>query len=850
MRKITTLILFVLALHVSMQMFAQQASSGYFLENIPVRNSLNPSFQPLNDYYFSIPLLGNNYYNFDTDLGAFKNAGMLSGVTYNIKSNNQLLLNAFKNQTQMNGNMSFPLFEFGKRYDRAFWTFGIAQRMQGDLLLPKDLAGGILNGIKIDQNTAYNFSGLNMNMAAFTEAALGYSRYINENLSYGLKLKYLYGNQYMSVNASQLTVNSGNSGISAVSATHADIASNFINTSDLSANTNMSFLDYIKPIGMGGAIDLGVTYKPVQMLTLSASVTDLGLIYWNKVKSVDYQLNYNFSAAELLQWKADNPSLSSMPADTLMNHLLKSLTSASSDISVQQQLTPSLFAGAEIGVFRNKLSLGVLSHTQYRNSSFLEEVTASVNIKPVNWYNMALSYSVMNGRMSNVGAAFGLRTGKMHWYIAADYIPLNYAYLEFENVPVAQKMSVPVGLNHGNMRLSFGINYVIGQKQDADLDGISDQNDRCDYTPAGVKVDKYGCPVDTDKDGVPDFYDRCANTPADAIGFIDSYGCPTDKDGDKVPDYLDFCPNNTKEANAFVDEKGCPKDSDQDGVLDYIDKCPDTAPTVQVDSVGCPLDTDKDGVPDHNDLCPETPVAARGMVDKNGCPFDKDEDGVLDFLDLCLETPLVDRKFIDANGCLKDQDDDGVKDYVDNCPNTPAAARGYIDDKGCLMDSDSDGIPDYEDICPRLPGVKSNQGCPEVKKEIRKLFQKALTGIQFESGKAVLKSSSNIILDQLVQVMLQNTDYKLDIQGHTDSQGDSLKNRVLSDERALAVKNYLINKGISESRLSSKGFGSDRPIADNKTAQGRSKNRRVEFVVSFEEVKYEDVKFEEPKKNQ
>lgn len=157
-----------------------------------------------------------------------------------------------------------------------------------------------------------------------------------------------------------------------------------------------------------------------------------------------------------------------------------------------------------------------------------------------------------------------------------------------------------------------GMSYALFTKVDSDGDGITDDVDQCPDTPAGVKVDEFGCPLDEDKDGVPDHLDRCPNTPP---GFeVDEFGCIIDSDKDGVADKLDKCPNTPP--GAQVNAEGCP-DTDGDGVFDNVDKCPDTPKGAPVEIDGCPKDSDKDGVPDYKDECPNTPVGKQ--VDEKGC---------------------------------------------------------------------------------------------------------------------------------------------------------------------------------------------------------------------------------------
>lgn len=158
-----------------------------------------------------------------------------------------------------------------------------------------------------------------------------------------------------------------------------------------------------------------------------------------------------------------------------------------------------------------------------------------------------------------------------------------------------------------------GISYSFLTEFDTDGDGVVDSKDMCANTPAGIKVDEFGCPFDADKDGIPDYLDECPGTPQGAP--VDKKGCPLDSDKDGIPDYTDLCPDTTP--GVKVDEYGCPFDSDGDGVPDHLDRCPDTPYEIQVDKNGCPMDEDLDGVPDHLDQCPGTLPGIQ--VDENGC---------------------------------------------------------------------------------------------------------------------------------------------------------------------------------------------------------------------------------------
>lgn len=166
---------------------------------------------------------------------------------------------------------------------------------------------------------------------------------------------------------------------------------------------------------------------------------------------------------------------------------------------------------------------------------------------------------------------------------------------------------------------------------------------------------------------------------------------------------------------------------------------------------------------------------------------------------------------------IVDSDGDGVYDYLDQCPGTP---RGVTVDKwGCRADSDRDGVYDDDDMCPDTPyGAKVNEkGCWVLK------------GILFDSAKWNVKPEMYPILDEVVIVFQNQPALRVEIQGHTDSRGDAAYNKTLSENRAKAVMEYLVEKGIDPKRLSATGLGETRPIATNDTPEGRAMNRRVQL---------------------
>lgn len=294
------------------------------------------------------------------------------------------------------------------------------------------------------------------------------------------------------------------------------------------------------------------------------------------------------------------------------------------------------------------------------------------------------------------------------------------------------------------------------------------------------------------------------------VGLSYNLGKAGDDDGDGIVNSKDDCPN----VAGVPALNGCP-DSDGDGITDKNDKCPNTYGIKAF--MGCP-DSDSDGIADADDACPNLP----GSKEMNGCP-DTDGDGVADNVDSCPETAGV----AELQGC-PDTDGDGVTDKEDDCPKV----AGPKENNGC-PDSDGDGVADNKDLCPDVPGIKANKGCPEVKKEELKILKEALYGIKFEVGKATITPNSYTILENVYEIINNTPQYKLQIHGHTDSDGSDAMNMQLSKDRAASVKNFLIKKGISADRLTSEGFGETKPVATNDTRAGKAQNRRVELEIKF-----------------
>jgi outer membrane protein OmpA-like peptidoglycan-associated protein len=251
-------------------------------------------------------------------------------------------------------------------------------------------------------------------------------------------------------------------------------------------------------------------------------------------------------------------------------------------------------------------------------------------------------------------------------------------------------------------------------------------------------------------------------------------------------------------------------------------------------------DSDRDGITDDDDKCVNDPEDVDDFEDMDGCPeVDNDADGISDKADSCPNVAEDMDQFEDTDGCPDgDNDGDGVADGMDACPMDPEDKDGYIDDDGCPeLDADSDGIADVDDACPMeaetMNGEKDDDGCPDERPKVvvTSTAIEITDMIFFDLNKARIKSRSYPILDAVADVLKAHADLNVEVQGHTDSQGDEDKNLTLSQKRAEAVRDYLISKGIDAARLTAKGYGESVPEVEGDDEAAWSKNRRVEFVI-------------------
>ncbi|MCQ2334925.1 MAG: DUF5723 family protein [Paludibacteraceae bacterium] len=450
MKKISKSLVIAALLALTSQMGAQEVNTTQMLTMAPQRHYFNPAFQPITDGYVYLPLISRTNFSFMnnsltmSDLIFEQNGQTITALH---PESQHKLLDALRPNTLFRANMSTSLLGFGFRMKHDdYLHVGIDMTADAGINLPRDLMKFALEGMaNLEGNNNFNLKSLGMNMQAYTSLSIGYSRQ-HKMIGWGAKVKMLMGamyagmtNQALALDASPerwTLMGTGNLRIAGPLNFPANLNGESITEWAQGGNFLPSQItEFLKPSGMGVAADLGITITPHKMVTISASMTDLGGIFWNKGRDYKYQVNGNFEGIGSIDTKdyLDNEGVFS--TDILMDTITTRLTHVYQNALTQQDSKDKFFApltmkfnvGVDANFFDNLLGVGLYSRTMLYNKQWYEEVTLGAAVRPTSWFNASLSYSFLNGRWSNFGAAIGLRGGPIALTLAADYIPTWYA---------------------------------------------------------------------------------------------------------------------------------------------------------------------------------------------------------------------------------------------------------------------------------------------------------------------------------------------------------------------------------------------------------------------------------------
>jgi len=461
---------------------AQEVNTLYFLENAPMRHKINPAFQPVSKVYVGIlPIhytsisLGNNALAF-SDLVYKKDGKYITGL---YPGETDKLDKRLRRDLSLMANAELAILNFGSRTKDSVGYFhvGLNERIEGTIALPGDIYSVINSGSDYPGGRTVNLKSLAMNISVVTELSGGYSRKINDQWTVGGKLKFLYGNAFMDLRTNSAYLKMYPDELQASINGDVNIAGPFNNLPDridknnignITDNMDKSVGGFLKPKGFGGAVDLGFTYKPDKQFQIAVSVTDLGFIHWNSTTySINGESTYtgpemHYNELNSNTAEEQNTGLNSI-VDTigsyLSNFIQESLVGNQTGMGVNRMTNTRLHVGLDANFWDNKFGVGVYSQTQFRNRRVYEEVTLGLALRPINWFNLALSYSFINARWNSIGAGLSFMPyDGLNLTLMTDYIPFSYADISSNGKSFTVPYKVQ-GLNVGmGVTIVFGTN--------------------------------------------------------------------------------------------------------------------------------------------------------------------------------------------------------------------------------------------------------------------------------------------------------------------------------------------------------------------------------------------------------
>lgn len=466
---------------------AQQVTTLYFLENAPMRHTLNPAFQPVSNGYLNFTPVGY------MSMWGGNNSLTMSDLIYKDKQTGNTitalhpngdkaaLLNTLQQVTFINGGLDLNLLSFGFRVkESGYFHFNALERIDAGIGTPHELYEILLGGGMQDLNGGVNridLSRLSLNADIYTEVGFGYSQRINESWTIGGKMKFLMGTAAAKIKSTNLGIDAsaeewrinGQGDLLVAGPLQWDKMPQDIEGigqigSDIVDLNDIPYL--VKPSGYGAAIDFGFVYKPIEQFQITASLSDLGFICWTNAHNYHFNIDTTFAGAGELQY-ADYVVNGEFSTDSMMSDVKNSMLNVL-DAMHMTDMGGKTFTRMVNGKFNiaidakfleNRLGLGVIATTRLYRGRLYGEATIGAALRPCNWLNLALTYSLLNnGKYSNIGAGLSFMPyDGINMTLAMDYIPTTYAY--YDNIPV------PYRSRGFNMALGFSIVWGTNHKQ-------------------------------------------------------------------------------------------------------------------------------------------------------------------------------------------------------------------------------------------------------------------------------------------------------------------------------------------------------------------------------------------------
>lgn len=430
------------------------ARIGYFMDNATHKHLLNPALVPVRGY-FSYPGLGSVDFDTRSNLGYTNfifpglNEGdpLLTFMHEDVTPEQFLSLLSPDNYFKLNQRLS--LLSFGFYAGTSFWTFEVASRINTKLNTPYDFFAFLKNGMTGEAGNTYEIRDLSLSAGMLAETSLGSSFRITDKIRVGVKGKLLVGGAKAVGGIDEMIITMQPESWSVSTKGLINLyGAGFDFTSDDEGVVDGFNFTTPNMAGMGYALDLGLSWAPVKNIMVSAGIIDLGKVSWNKTFN-----RVARSEGEFVFTGIDNISLGeSEEGDEdqfteMQEAMLKMAQFRVVDESdnLVENLVPTINAGIEAGILNNKITVGVLYSNRRIAENSISEITGMVNLKPYSGFNVAASYSLLNGVENTFGLALGLNLGIANIFVACDYVPM---IVSPQYIPLTQASThVQVGLS-------------------------------------------------------------------------------------------------------------------------------------------------------------------------------------------------------------------------------------------------------------------------------------------------------------------------------------------------------------------------------------------------------------------
>lgn len=432
---------------------AQFLRTSYFMEGSNQRMQLNPALMPGRGYV-NIPIIGS--------LNATVNSGSLgykdiTDIIANSNDGDYFMSDDFMNRldatNNLNVNLSTDILAAGWYKGKNFWSVNVGLRNDADALIPKSMFQFMnkMNSREFGDNLSdylninETINGQKFEMNSYAEVGLGFARNITKRLSVGGKVKMLLGVGSLKLDINRIHVETPSAASGNIAKASIQVDATLENSSkfiEISENANRGYVDDIDLgrfgfAGYGGAIDLGISYRLLDKLTLSASVLDLGFIKWaesnTSISRANREQTYNlFDPMERREFK------NIVNSGEILNYDMLQLKTEKNEKSHTGGLTSTMVFGAEYALLNDWLVVGALYTGRFAKPKTLNELTFSVCIRPKNYFNVAASYSVLQGS----GKTFGLALKLGPLFVGTDYMFLGK---NTKNANAYLGFSIPLG---------------------------------------------------------------------------------------------------------------------------------------------------------------------------------------------------------------------------------------------------------------------------------------------------------------------------------------------------------------------------------------------------------------------